>query len=160
MQTASVAATGRDDVERVWREQGPKLFGSIVAFTGDTDVANDAIAEAFAQALGRGDAVRHLDRWIWRAAFKIAAGELKRRQRLAPEDGRGSTTTMPESVADLVSALRTLSPNQRTAVILTLYADMPARDAGRVIGCSPATVRVHLAQARRRLRPLLEADDA
>jgi RNA polymerase sigma factor (sigma-70 family) len=66
---------------------------------------------------------------------------------------------MPESIADLVAALRQLSPSQRTAIILALYADMPAREAGRVMGCSPATVRVHLAQARRRLRPLLEDTD-
>ena len=159
MQTAAAGATARDSLEQVWREQGPKLFRSVVAFTGDTEIANDAVAEAFAQALGRGDAVRNIDRWIWRAAFKIAGGELKRRSRSSAQGVEESTTLMPEPIADLVKALRTLSPNQRSAVILTLYTDMTARDAGRVMGCSAATVRVHLAQGRRRLRPLLEHTD-
>ena len=99
------------------------------------------------------------DRWIWRAAFRIAAGELKERL-------KGSTTLvpdvgldMPEPIADLVRALQTLSPNQRAAAVLALYADMPTRDVARILGCTQATVRVHLSQARRRLRALLEETD-
>jgi len=60
---------------------------------------------------------------------------------------------------DLVRALRTLSPNQRAAAVLCLYADLPAREVARILGCSQATVRVHLSQARRRLRAQLEDTD-
>ena len=67
---------------------------------------------------------------------------------------------MPESVTDLVRALATLSPNQRAAAILHLYADLSTRDVARILGCSAATVRVHVSQAKRRLRPLLEENDA
>jgi DNA-directed RNA polymerase specialized sigma24 family protein len=63
-------------------------------------------------------------------------------------------------LADLVRALKVLSPNQRSAVILCLYADLPGRDVARIMRCSQTTVRVHLSQARRRLRPLLEDTDA
>jgi predicted RNA polymerase sigma factor len=58
VQDAAVSIEPRDAVERVWREQGAKLWRSLVAFTTDPDVATDAMAEAFAQALGRGAAVR------------------------------------------------------------------------------------------------------
>ena len=34
-------------VERVWREQGTKLWRSLVAFSGDRELASDAMAEAF-----------------------------------------------------------------------------------------------------------------
>ena len=67
---------------------------------------------------------------------------------------------MPEPIADLVRALATLSPNQRAAAILHLYADLPTHDVARILGCSQATVRVHVSQAKRRLRPLLEENDA
>jgi predicted RNA polymerase sigma factor len=76
-----VSIEPRDAVERVWREQGAKLWRSLVAYTADPDIATDAMAEAFAQALGRGPAVRDHDRWIWRASFRIAAGELQARSR-------------------------------------------------------------------------------
>jgi RNA polymerase sigma factor (sigma-70 family) len=66
---------------------------------------------------------------------------------------------MPEPAADLIRALATLSPNQRAALALRDYADLSTRDVARTLGCSQATVRVHLAQARKRLRPLLEVGD-
>jgi RNA polymerase sigma factor (sigma-70 family) len=158
VQDAAVSIEPRDAVERVWMEQGAKLWRSLVAFTADPDIATDAMAEAFAQALGRGAAVRDHDRWIWRASFRIAAGELKARSRrsgVMPE----LSYQMPEPVADLVRALASLSPNQRAAVALREYADLSTRDVARILGCSQATVRVHLAQARKRLRPLLEVSD-
>jgi len=156
-----VTAEPSDAIERVWREQGAKLWRSLVAFAGDRELASDAMAEAFAQALGRGAGVREQDRWIWRASFRIAAGELKERGVAVSGSGpREGVADMPEPVADLVRALGTLSPNQRAAVILRLYADLPTREVARILGCTQATVRVHLTQAKRRLRPLLEDDDA
>ena len=160
MKVHDVAVAGpRDDVERVWRDDGPRLWRSLVAFGGDQELASDAMAEAFAQALGRGSAVETPDRWIWRTAFRIAAGELKERRRIAASDRHVPSVSMPEPVADLVRALRTLSPNQRAAAVLSLYADMSTRDVARILACSQATVRVHVSQARRRLRVLLEETD-
>jgi hypothetical protein len=57
-----VMAGPRDAVERVWRDDGPRLWRSLVAFGGDAELASDAMAEAFAQALGRGDQVETPDR--------------------------------------------------------------------------------------------------
>lgn len=44
------ARAARDAVEQVWRDQGKKLYRSLAAFTGDADLASDAMAEAFARA--------------------------------------------------------------------------------------------------------------
>jgi RNA polymerase sigma-70 factor (ECF subfamily) len=156
---APVGTGPREAVERVWREEGPRLWRSLVAFGGDPELASDAMAEAFAQALGRGSAIESADRWIWRAAFRIAAGELKERRRTAFGVEPEVWVDLPESVVDLVRALRTLSPNQRGAAILALYADLPPREVARILGCSQATIRVHLSQARRRLRAQLEDPD-
>jgi RNA polymerase sigma factor (sigma-70 family) len=158
VQDAVVTTELTDAVERVWREQGGKLWRSLVAFSADPEIARDAMAEAFAQALGRGDELRDPARWIWRASFRIAAGELHARRRPPPSSDR-AVREMPEPVRDLVVALRTLSPNQRAAAVLHLYADLSTREVAGVLGCSQATVRVHVAQARRRLRPLLEEQD-
>jgi RNA polymerase sigma-70 factor (ECF subfamily) len=159
VQDAAVTTEPRDAVERVWRERGPKLWRSLVAFTADRDLATDAMAEAFAQALGRGAEIRDHDRWIWRASFRIAGGELKARRVERGGQLPEGSYDMPEPVVDLVRALALLSPNQRAVVVLTEYADLPTVEVARILGCRPATVRVHLAQARRRLRPLLEVSD-
>ena len=161
MHDAVVAADPSAELERVWREHGTKLWRSLFAFAGDPDVASDALAEAFAQALAAGPRVRDPAAWVWRASFKIAAGDLKRRRAAPPVEGVSPPVTpAPEPLVDLVAALRTLSPNQRAAAVLYWYADLPTREVAQALGCSHATVRVHLSQARRRLRRSLEDHDA
>ncbi|HJP65116.1 MAG TPA: hypothetical protein VKA30_02300 [Actinomycetota bacterium] len=72
------ASTG-DRTEALYRQEGARLWRSVYAFTADREVTNDAVAEAFAQLLRRGQDVRKPRAWVWKAAFRIAAGELKRR---------------------------------------------------------------------------------
>ena len=152
-----MTAPSRDAVARVYREQGPRLWRSLLAYTGDRELASDALAEALAQALGRGEAIESPDRWMWRAAFRIAAGELRDRRRLVTGNERDSRSyEMAEPTVDLIRALAKLSPNQRAVAILRLYADYPTREVAGILGITQTTVRVHLSQARRRLRTLLE----
>jgi RNA polymerase sigma factor (sigma-70 family) len=80
------------------------------------------------------------------------SGELKARSRRSdalPE----RSYEMSEPAADLIRALAILSPNQRAALALRDYADLPTKDVARILGCSQATVRVHLAQARKKAAP-------
>lgn len=148
-----------DELERVYREQGARLWRAVLAFTGDREVASDAVAEAFAQALRRADALRSAERWVWRAAFRIAAGELKDRRTREPL-GAGGSYEMPDPPTDLLDALAELSPRQRAALLLHDYAGYSASEAGAILGSTASTVRVHLTRARRRLRHLLDDDDA
>lgn len=67
------------EVERVYREHGERLWRTVLLFSRDRDVASDAVAEAFTQALARGGEIRALPGWVWRTAFRVAAGELKAR---------------------------------------------------------------------------------
>ena len=154
-----VAVTAQEAADRAFREHGPKLWRSLLAFTGDPDLASDAMAEAYAQLLARGTAVEAHERWVWRAAFRIAAGELKDRRRRTADVAVVETYEMPEPALDLVRALRHLSPNQRAVAVLRLYVDLPTREVARILGIGQATVRVHLSQARRRLRTVLEEAD-
>ncbi|HEY7280679.1 MAG TPA: sigma-70 family RNA polymerase sigma factor [Actinomycetota bacterium] len=148
-----------DALERVYREDGPRLWRALVAYSGDTDVADDAMAEAFAQALARGPNLREPVRWIWRVAFRVAAGELQRRRR-RPSGRATEIRGLDDATVELVDALQALSPNQRAAIVLFYYADYPTREIARVLGSTSATVRVHLSAGRKRLRTALGDDDA
>lgn len=148
-----------DELERVYREQGARLWRAVLAFAGDREVASDAVAEAFAQALRRGEALRSPERWVWRAAFRIAAGELKDQGTQDALVGGGSYE-MPDPRTDVLEALAELSPHQRAVVLLHDYAGYSANEAAAILGSTAATVRVHLTRARRRLRRLLEDGDA
>ncbi|HYU58536.1 MAG TPA: RNA polymerase sigma factor [Actinomycetota bacterium] len=151
--------TSRPDLvlEELYREHGGRLWRALVAYAGDPDVASDAMAEAFAQALGRGAALREPMRWVWRVSFRIAAGELKDRRRRA--SGLSPPVTTGDEPADeLVGLLSRLSPKQRAAIILHYYVGYSIGEVARVIGSSAATVRVHLSQGRKRLRRILEEE--
>jgi DNA-directed RNA polymerase specialized sigma24 family protein len=113
---AGVSRTDR--IERLYRERGDRIWRGLLAFSGDPEVASDAVAEAFAQVLRRGDAVRDPERWVWRAAFRIAAGELKERRRRSGVAVRAGSYEMEEPARDLVLALGALSERQRAAVVL------------------------------------------
>ncbi len=148
-----------DALERVYREEGHRLWRAILAYAGDPQVADDAVAEAFAQALRRGDALRDPARWVWAVAFRIAKGELADRRRTdggAPPDGMYD---MPESSRDVVAALARLSPKQRASVVLHHYAGYPVKEIVPMLGSTTAAVRVHLSQARKRLRVLLDEEE-
>jgi DNA-directed RNA polymerase specialized sigma24 family protein len=155
VQHASVSLGPESELERFFEEEAKRIWRALVAYTGDREVASDAMAEAFAQALARGGELRSPERWVWRAAFRIAAGELKRRSRVGPMIE--SAYDMLDPPLDLIAALATLSPRQRAALILRHYAGYSTREIAEILGSSAATVRVHLSQGRRRLRRAMEA---
>jgi RNA polymerase sigma-70 factor, ECF subfamily len=145
--------------EEVYRDIGPRLQRALLLYAGNLDVAEDAVAEAFAQGIHRGDAIRDPGAWVWKAAFRIAAGRLKERSRITgrlPE----AAYDPPESARDLLVALGQLSPAQRASVVLHDYAGYPASEIASIIGSTAPAVFVHLSRARKRLRTLLEVDDA
>jgi RNA polymerase sigma-70 factor, ECF subfamily len=143
------------DLEQVWRGQGAKIWRSVAAYACDAEVANDAVAEAFAQALHRRDEIRDLPAWLWRTSFRLAAQELKARDRRVPSPSADSYEMADPQVA-VFRAFRDLSPNQRAVVLLHDYADRPTTEIAETLGMSAATVRVHLSRGRRRLKGLLE----
>jgi DNA-directed RNA polymerase specialized sigma24 family protein len=103
------------DIERLYREQGARMWRAVLAYSGDPEVTSDAVAETFAQALRRGDAVRDPERWVWRTAFRIAAGMLKERSVIGPEQDIERSYELETPAMELIEALRRLSPRQRAA---------------------------------------------
>jgi RNA polymerase sigma-70 factor (ECF subfamily) len=156
VETADISAPST--IERLYREEGRRLWWALMAYSGDQEVTNDAVAEAFAQALGRGPALADPLAWIWRVAFRVAAGELKRR-RLTDHRLPEVANRTEQRAAELVSLLRQLPDKQRAAIILHYYADRPVREVAVALRVTPATARVHLHRGRRRLMKLLEDHD-
>ena len=146
----SVEALYRRDAERLWR--------AVYAFTTDSEVASDAVAEAYAQVLGRGSAVRDPAGWTWRAAFRIAAGALKARR--AGGETQREDVAEPDRYADqdLLTCLHQLPDAQRAAVILFYYVDLPIREIASRLGSNGLAVRANLSRGRKRLRQLLGDD--
>jgi len=132
---------------------------ALVAFTGNPDIASDAVAEAFAQLIRRGRAVRNPARWVWRVAYRVAAGQLQERPTTEAASMSLDASEAVERHADLMRALAQLPQRQRAAIVLYYLVDLPTREIATTLGITPATVRVLLLQGRHHLRELLGGPD-
>jgi RNA polymerase sigma factor (sigma-70 family) len=135
------------------------MFRALVAFTGDPEIARDAVGEAFAQALARQNELRDPTAWIWRVAFIVARASLSERSRMVSDTEVEASYELSDPTTDVFEALSRISPNQRLAVVFHDYADRPTSEIAELLGISRATVHVHLSVGRRRLRQLLEVRD-
>jgi RNA polymerase sigma-70 factor (ECF subfamily) len=149
------------DLELLYRESAPGLWRSLYGYTGGRrQLAEDALAEAFALALEHEGTIRTPLPWIYRTAFRLATRELKAERREPPHQPDVVPGLDPGEVIDIVKALGTLSNRQRAAVILHDQEGFSAPEVGRLLGISAATVRVHVFRGRGQLRALLGEEDA
>lgn len=144
--------TSLEAIECAYREYGTQLWRGVYAFSGGrADIADDAVAEAFARALERPGRIRSLLPWLYRVAFRQAAKSLTedRRRKELPvraehDNGVGTDPS--------VGVLALLSPQQRAVVFLFYYADLSIADIAQATGTSRVAVRVQLHRARETLR--------
>jgi RNA polymerase sigma-70 factor, ECF subfamily len=150
--------TAERDYAALYGAVGPALWRAIYAYSGgQRDVADDAVAEAFARAIQHDRVIRRPSSWLYRTAFRIAAAEIRLRKSHA--EMRERPYDPPPDMAEVVSALRKLSPSQRAAVYLHYQVDLPVREVALLMDTSVAAVKVHLHRGRRRLRELLGTED-
>jgi RNA polymerase sigma-70 factor (ECF subfamily) len=153
------------DAERLrvaWEVHHAKLWRAVLASCGDREIANEAVAEAFAQAARRGDAIDDVGRWVWRASFRIAGGLLAARRRdglgFAGSDP-GDTDALPDDVVALLDILGRLPDRDRDVVVLAHVGGWDAGEIAALTNSTAGAVRVRLHRARRRLRRELEERD-
>lgn len=119
--------------------------------------AQEVTQDAFTVAFSRWPEVSHLDRpgaWVRRVAINMALKARRRNDRESDEtyedtvdDGTGSV----DDRATLAAAIRRLPDQQRLAVVLHYFHDLPVADVAESLGCAEGTVKVHLHRARRSL---------
>jgi DNA-directed RNA polymerase specialized sigma24 family protein len=150
-----------DRVEAVYRSVHARLWRSLLAYTGDAEIASDAEAEAFAQVLRRGDAVADVEAWVWRSAFRIASGLLAARPSSSGLGTVDGSTPATGSVTEFLGLLAGLSPQQRACVALRYVGEYTSSEIGELLGTSAGTVRVQLNRAHAALRQTMtEAEHA
>lgn len=147
-------------LESLYRAEGAKLWRALLAYSGDPEVAKDAASEAFAQILRRGEGIESPKAWLWRTAFKVANGELKRRSRTEDAAALGESYVVPEPAREVLWAVLSLPAKQRASILLYHFGGYPVREVAEIIGSTEPAVRVHLSRGRKRLRAALgEASD-
>jgi len=152
------------------------VYGLCLRFLANTEAAADAVQETFVAAFRHLSGFRggNLRSWLLHIAANRCRDELRRRRSrpttsldelmdeaegLAIAADEGET---PEEAAlrhersrSLAQAMRTLSPDQRLAVLLCDVEGLDYLHAAQVMGCSLGTVKSRLSRARAHLRDWL-----
>jgi RNA polymerase sigma-70 factor (ECF subfamily) len=156
-----VQPADEEALEHAYRQQGPDLWRAIYAYSGGSrDVADECVAEAFAQAARAMHGIRDLRPWLFRAAFRIAAGVMsaERSRRTQPLDGIDPAASDGAGGWDagLEELAARLTPTQRKAFVLREILGFSTTEAASLMGTSAVAVRVHVHGARTRLKPMYE----
>lgn len=154
-----------DTFDEFFRTEYPRLAKALLLVSGDAREAEDLVQEAMVRTLERWDRVRAMDSpagYVYRVAVNLYRRRLRRRARepVGPIEER--TLPDPGELAgsrDAVRrALRSLSPDQRVALVLVEWLGLSPEQAGTVLGIKPASVRGRLHRARRALQQRPGAD--
>ncbi len=133
-------------VEAVYRSHHDRLWRSLLTYTGDADVASEAAAETYSQAVGRGQELLDPGAWIWRTAFRIAGGLLADRRRTVgaaqvspevehgPADRAGLDSSLVEFLDLPAHAVRSAAGGSDPALRRRVQADGDRRTAGDIAG--------------------------
>lgn len=130
-------------------------------------IADDVAQEAFERAFGaleRFERSRPFAPWLHRIAINRGLEVMRRERRTVALDERPPSTVAPpdEQVPDdeLVAALRQLSPERRTVVLLRYWLDYSPTEIADLLGVPVGTVSSRLARSLAALRSEMEAQNA
>lgn len=152
------------DFESFYKVQYPQVYRAVYLATSDREAAFDATQEAFKRAYARWWRLsRHewAGGWVMTTALNASKRHGKRASRELPSEKEKAATYPAPSAnrVDVSFALQKLPVRQRTATILYYLGDQPIPTIANVMGVSEGTVKAHLAQARKKLREVLEVVD-
>ncbi len=160
----SLVATGDRQALRVLYERhAPWLTLRLARRCADPDAVDDAVQDTFV-AVWRSADRYHGDgavgAWIWGIAIRRLIDALRRRPR-REFVGRGRVELEPSAEeqvllgvehGDLAGALDGLSAELRAVVQATILDGLTTREASRLLGIPPGTVKTRAMRARMQLR--------
>ncbi|MFZ0012901.1 MAG: RNA polymerase sigma factor [Acidimicrobiia bacterium] len=156
-----ITATGVMDDEQVYRSYSTELTRYATGLVGPFD-APDVVTDACLKAFGSRTWPEVADRraYLYRTVLTVATDHhrrtLSRRLREMKAAQRDEARDRLDDLDfEVLDAVERLSVQQRAAVYLTYWEDLPVDVVGQRMGVSPGTVKRHLARARKRLGELL-----
>ena len=152
------------------RRHSPGLHRAVARVLGDEAESWDVVQMAFLRAwqrLDRYDSRYRFSTWLYRIGTNLAidllrsrssrerahkAGSEHRLRLVGESESAASRLDGREAESVLHNLIQVLSPQQRSAFVLREMQGKETAEVAEILGCSPATVRNHVFQARKALR--------
>ncbi len=153
--------------DRFFDEHRDRLYRALWLVARDRSVAEEVTQDAFLKVWERWNRVRGLEDpagYLYRTAMNILRNR-RRRAALALRRIVHASPPVDDAMAAVdardvvVRALGTLTPRERSALVLTDLLDMTSEDAAKALGVRASTVRVLAGRARAALRDRIGGDD-
>ncbi|MGH3347971.1 MAG: RNA polymerase sigma factor [Nocardioides sp.] len=166
---AAVADGDSPALRVLYDRHAPWLQARLLRRCNDSEVVLDVVQDTFVAVWRdarkfRGDG--DVGGWLWGIAFRRMVSRLRSRKQvvLMPEWDAGPVALIPAAedqvllgveYGDLADALRRLSPEFRSVVQAVVLDGLTTREAGRMLGVRPNTVKTRLHRAKAQLRQSL-----
>jgi RNA polymerase sigma-70 factor (sigma-E family) len=160
----------RRSFSALYEDHAPAALRLAYLLTGERELAEDLMQEAFAKVLGRyGDLRRPdaFDAYLRRTVINLTHTTFRRRRlerayvvRERQEVAVVSTFDDPDFAAqeELWQRLQRLAPRQRSALVLRFYLDISERESAELLGCSVGSVKSLVSRGLDALRHQLDEE--
>lgn len=142
-----------------------RLVRALTFVAGDREIAADAVQDAFVKAHLQWNRISRYDDpsgWVRRVAINRMHDERRRgRRKWRALQRLGSTPEVPNEMPEIDEfgrLLAALPRQQRLATALYYVDNLSVAEIADTLDISNGTVKSHLHDARRRLRPILESE--
>lgn len=147
--------------EAVYRRDHEMLRRALSLGLGDTELANEAVDEAFTRAYARWSRVSQLDdptAWLYRVASNWATSWLRKRRMHPVRPTEELETARYDVVEDpaVLAAIEALPSAQRAVIVLRFYLDWDIARIATALDVPPGTVKSRLQRALTRLHDVEE----
>jgi RNA polymerase sigma factor (sigma-70 family) len=163
--SALFRSTSTTAFDKLYRRHAAAVYRYARAVLGNHADAEDVAQQTFLnayRALARGTKPRKAENWL----FTIAHNEVRRHlrdtrgRRLEVELDEQLAHTTPErsepSVTDVLRALQSLTPNQRSALVMREFEGRPYAEIAEIMGVTQTALETLIFRARRALAEALE----
>ena len=147
------------DFQAFFEDEHRRLYKTLYFVTGDRAEAADLMQDAFLKLWERWDRIEHIEdpqAYLFRVALNGSRMRTRAARRAAqramPIGGVRDPFDDVDIREDVRRMLLTLTPRQRTALVLLDLYGYGSEDAARIMGIRPSTVRALATQGRAALR--------
>jgi RNA polymerase sigma-70 factor (sigma-E family) len=164
-----IAELERARLGALYLRHGPSGLRLAYLLTGDKQLAEDLVQEAFVRMAGRLAHLREpeaFNAYLRRTIVNLTGMHMRRKRVERAYLRREQSLALPEELDGpdfevreyIWRALLRLPPRQRAALVLHYYEDLSERDAAEVLGCRPSTYRSLVSRGMSALRAQIRSE--